>query len=122
MADTTMGRGISSYITSRSGGHYAHERPIFLSNVPLYTETVLSGMKLNGLLSQKLLDLGFTPHTRIEVIRRGPYDNLIAVRVRGSVIAIRKSEADAMLVELYDSSGVSRLSADIQEPRFMNSH
>jgi ferrous iron transport protein A len=118
MTGTGLAKGIPCYITGETGRHTGSGKLVSLSNVPLHTKTVLYGMNLNGLVGQKLLDLGFTPNTQLELIRKGPYDNLIAVKVRGAVIALRKSEAEAMFVEMDDSPLVSHLARAVSRPAF----
>ncbi|MGI6663337.1 MAG: FeoA family protein [Bacillota bacterium] len=61
--------------------------PVFLAN-----------NEANGLLKQKLVDLGFIAGTPLRLIRRGPKGNLIAVRLRNTVIALRSEEARSLLV------------------------
>jgi ferrous iron transport protein A len=47
--------------------------------------------------SQKhLLELGFTPGESIEVLNRTPFKGPISIRVRGTVFAIRQTEASAI--------------------------
>jgi Fe2+ transport system protein FeoA len=44
------------------------------------------------------MDLGFTHGVLIEVVRKGPGGRLLAVRVRGTVMAIRHNDALRLLV------------------------
>lgn len=46
------------------------------------------------------MDLGFIPGTIIESVRRSPLGDPTAYLVRSSVIALRKEEADKILVNL----------------------
>jgi ferrous iron transport protein A len=49
----------------------------------------------------RLLEMGFLEGSRIEVIHEAPWGkDPIIVRVRGALIALRRQEADAVLVEL----------------------
>ena len=52
-----------------------------------------------GLTRRRLLDLGFTPGARIEVERTGPFGDPRAYQVRGTLIALRKEQADHVLIE-----------------------
>ncbi|MGE0615492.1 MAG: ferrous iron transport protein A [Bacteriovoracia bacterium] len=48
---------------------------------------------------QRLLELGFVAGAEVEVARQAPYfGDPIAVRVRGALIALRRSEAEAVEV------------------------
>ena len=51
-----------------------------------------------GFLRTRLSDLGLLPGTAIEAIMRSPMGDPIAYEVRGSVIAIRRE--DAQLIEV----------------------
>ncbi len=46
----------------------------------------------------KLLELGFTPGQLITVIAKSPFKDPVAVCVRGTVIALRKQEAECIQV------------------------
>ncbi len=54
-----------------------------------------------GPIRQRLLDLGFVPQTKIEVLRRAPLGDPIECRVANYKVALRKSEAELIEVE-YD--------------------
>ena len=53
---------------------------------------------LNGILRLRLMDLGFTHGALVDVVRKGPGGRLLAVRVRGTVMAIRHKDAVRLLV------------------------
>lgn len=55
-------------------------------------------INLSGILRLRLMDLGFTHGVLIEVVRKGPGGRLLAVRVRGTVMAIRHNDALRLLV------------------------
>jgi ferrous iron transport protein A len=44
-------------------------------------------------LKERLLALGLTAGANIEVLRRGPKNNLTVFRIRGAMIALRKEES-----------------------------
>lgn len=44
-------------------------------------------------LKERLLALGITSGANIEVLRKGPKNNLTVYRIRGSMIALRKEES-----------------------------
>jgi ferrous iron transport protein A len=59
-----------------------------------WVQTVrLTSNNTSGLLRQRLIDLGFTVGTDLRLVRRGPKNNLIAVSIRGTIIALRSDEA-----------------------------
>ncbi|KXK43988.1 MAG: DtxR family transcriptional regulator [Chlorobi bacterium OLB5] len=44
------------------------------------------------------MELGFTPGQEITVTARSPFNDPIAVSVRGTIIALRKSEAECIKI------------------------
>ena len=48
----------------------------------------------------RLRELGLLPNTRIQLIRRAPLGDPIEIYVRGSLISIRKKEADLIKINL----------------------
>lgn len=57
-------------------------------------ETLLS----TGNLKERMLALGLTEGAEIDVLRRGPKNNLTVYKIRGSKIALRKEESNLILV------------------------
>lgn len=53
-----------------------------------------------GALRQRLLDMGLTQGTAIEVIKASPLGDPIEYRVRGYNLSLRKSEAETIEVDL----------------------
>jgi len=51
-----------------------------------------------GAERSRLLDLGFVPGSRIEPVLQGPFSGPVAYRVRGTVIALRHTQAEQVLV------------------------
>lgn len=52
-----------------------------------------------GAIRQRLLDLGFVPESRIDVIRRAPLGDPIQCKVANYNVTLRKSEAALIEVE-----------------------
>ena len=48
--------------------------------------------------SQRILEIGFTPGQEIELINKSFFNDPLAFSVRGTLIAIRKNEADCIKV------------------------
>jgi ferrous iron transport protein A len=54
-------------------------------------------------LIERLLEIGILEGSRIELVHEAPFGgDPIAVRVRGSIVALRRSEANAVEVFVYD--------------------
>lgn len=48
--------------------------------------------------SRRILEIGFTPGQQIELINKSLFNDPLAFSVRGTLIAIRKNEADCIKV------------------------
>ena len=48
--------------------------------------------------ARRLVDLGFTPGTEVEMLRRAPLADPVVFRVAGYEIALRRAQARAVLV------------------------
>ncbi|MCK5451654.1 MAG: ferrous iron transport protein A [Candidatus Omnitrophica bacterium] len=53
-----------------------------------------------GILGQRMLDMGFMPETIIEVVRNAPLADPIEIYMRGYLLTLRHSEAKAVEVVL----------------------
>lgn len=51
---------------------------------------------------KRLLEMGMTPGTTVEVLRAAPLGDPIEIKVRGYNLAIRKAEAAKIKVKLLD--------------------
>ncbi len=72
-----------------------------LSDLPEGETGTILGLDENcrGLTRRRLLDLGFTPGARVLVGSTGPFGDPRAYRIRGTLIALRSSQADLILLE-----------------------
>lgn len=61
-----------------------------------------------GRACQRLLDMGLTPGTRIQVINAAPFRGPMEVSVRGTIIALGRGLASHVFVEIEDLSSLSR--------------
>ena len=48
----------------------------------------------------RLMELGFTPGQEVSVIAKSPFKDPLAVSVRGTVIALRRGEAECIKISL----------------------
>ncbi|MBS4026650.1 MAG: ferrous iron transport protein A [Clostridia bacterium] len=58
----------------------------------------IESIKVNGFTRRRLLDLGFVPGTKIEVLRRSPAGDPTAYYIRGATIALRKDVANEIII------------------------
>lgn len=64
-----------------------------LADAPLGSPVLLKSRNLCGAIGKRLVDLGFTKGVSITPLRWGPKGNLLALSIRNTVIALRRSEA-----------------------------
>lgn len=70
-----------------------------LTDVNIKTTAEVEKLLSEGNLRERMLALGFTKGAKIDILRKGPKDNLTVYRVRGSKIALRKEESNLILVK-----------------------
>jgi ferrous iron transport protein A len=69
-----------------------------LVNVKTGTTVKVEELLSSGYIRERMLALGLTKGALIDVIRKGPKDNLTIYNIRGTVIALRKEEGEKILV------------------------
>ena len=62
-------------------------------------QTTVKVTKLTGLLRERLLALGITTGALIDVIKKGPKNNLTVYNIRGAMIALREEEGSLIMVK-----------------------
>jgi ferrous iron transport protein A len=66
------------------------------ANLKFGEKAIISDIDSSHPSSKRIMEYGFTPGQVIELRNKSTFNDPIAVSVRGSVIAIRKSEADCI--------------------------
>lgn len=81
-------------------GHNMNEKTLDL----IEPETSVRVLKVNGLKSSKrrILDMGLTPGTRVDVIRRAPLGDPVEFKLKGYNLSLRRKEAETILVEIVE--------------------
>ena len=70
-----------------------------LADLPVGGVATVEGIDEAGALSRRLLEIGFFPDARVEVVAaQWPGDDPMAVRVGGSTFALRRREAQLVRV------------------------
>jgi ferrous iron transport protein A len=64
-----------------------------LSNANVGEFVIVKDISSHGLLRERMLAIGLTKGTLVEVIRRGPSGDPTVYDIRGAMIALRKEEA-----------------------------
>ena len=70
-----------------------------LSDVPLNQSCQIQRLDGPRQDCDRLLDLGFTPGEEVAVIHAAPLGDPLVIRVRGTLLALRKREAAWIIVE-----------------------
>ena len=61
-------------------------------------ECTVVDVLVEGVLGQRLLDMGFVPGTRIQVVRNAPLADPVEIRIKGYLLSLRHAEARAIEV------------------------
>ncbi len=61
-------------------------------------------LECEGLHRRRLLDLGLTPGVQVEAVMRAALGDPMAFRVRDSLMALRREQAEQILIHRLDSS------------------
>lgn len=67
-----------------------------LAALPLYGRAYIDTLDIPGDLRRRLLDLGFTPGNLVTPLFRSPLGDPTAYAVMGSIIALRRADAEAI--------------------------
>lgn len=78
--------------------------PVRLSDLPRYTTATVQHVEAaytNDAIAQRLADLGFVPGESVRLTATGPVgDDPLLVQIGFTRFALRRSEADRVLVEI----------------------
>ena len=69
-----------------------------LGALPAGRRAVVQRLVTAGGMRRRLLDIGLTPGAQVETLFRAGGGQIAAYRVRGAVIALRRADADGVLV------------------------
>lgn len=70
-----------------------------LNNIKVGAKAKVVSLLSSGILKERMMALGFTKGALIEVVRKGPKNNLTLYNIRGTMIALRKEESDLIMIE-----------------------
>ena len=77
-------------------------------------EVVELDPECRGFSRRRLLDLGLTPQTRVEVALDNPFGDPRGFRVRGTTIALRQNQADQIWIQLRTAADRERSATEVQ--------
>jgi Fe2+ transport system protein FeoA/Mn-dependent DtxR family transcriptional regulator len=73
--------------------------PVPLGELPTGSEIRVVEIRGGGKHQRRLLDMGFVPGAEVTVIRKAPLGDPVEYRVKGTAVALRREDADTILVE-----------------------
>jgi Fe2+ transport system protein FeoA/Mn-dependent DtxR family transcriptional regulator len=73
--------------------------PVPLGELPAGSQTRVVEIRGGGKHQRRLLDMGFVPGAEVTVIRTAPLRDPTEYRVKGTAVALRREDADTVLVE-----------------------
>lgn len=76
-----------------------------LEHLALGETGIIDAINTDGLLLQRLLDLGFVPGTRIQALFTSVRGDPVAYALRGTVLALRKCTAQKVKLRSSGRSG-----------------
>ena len=71
-----------------------------LRSLPVGRKARIASVRADGELGRRIRDMGLVTGAEVEVIGRAPLRDPVALRIEGSTIALRNSEADYVDVEV----------------------
>lgn len=70
-----------------------------LSELKAGDEGQISKLLITGSMRRRLLDIGMSPGTAVSCIGKSPFGDPAAYLVRGCAVAIRRKDADEIIIE-----------------------
>jgi len=77
----------------------APELPVPLGELPVGSRARVAEVKGGGRHQRRMLDMGLVPGAEMTVIRTAPLGDPVEYRVKGTAIAMRRTDADSVMVE-----------------------
>ena len=102
--------GILPLATAAAGRVHAMPVPVLpvpLGELPVGSRAMVTEVKGGGKQQRRMLDMGLVPGAEVTVIRTAPLGDPVEYRVKGTAIAMRRTDADSILVEEIKTSEVS---------------
>ena len=73
--------------------------PIPMGELPVGSRAMVAEVRGGGRHQRRMLDMGLVPGAEVTVIRTAPLGDPVEYRVKGTAIAMRRSDANSILVE-----------------------
>ncbi len=79
-----------------------------LSGLDPRRDGVVREIRATGAVRQRLMDMGFLPRTTVRMERVAPTGEPVWVRICGGQVALRRNEADAVVLDDLTGRGEAR--------------
>ncbi len=73
--------------------------PVPLGELPVGSRAMVAEVRGGGRHQRRMLDMGLVPGAEVTVIRTAPLGDPVEYRVKGTAIAMRRTDADSVMVE-----------------------
>lgn len=70
-----------------------------LTNLPIGEDAKVTAVHGDSQTTKRLMEMGVVPGASVRMIKSAPFGDPLEVRVRGYNLAMRKSEADQIIVQ-----------------------
>jgi ferrous iron transport protein A len=68
------------------------------ANIKFGEKVIINDIDTSNPSHQRIIEIGFTPGQEIELVNVSAFDDPMAFSVRGTLIAMRRKEADCIIV------------------------
>ncbi|MEZ4271998.1 MAG: FeoA family protein [Myxococcota bacterium] len=69
-----------------------------VAELPVGSHAVVHDIQENGAVGERLLEMGLTPGTALQVVRRGAFGGPILLRLRGYLLSVGRVQARQIIV------------------------
>jgi Fe2+ transport system protein FeoA len=94
--------GVVIPLATKAAGHVfvvaAPSLRVPLGELPVGSRAQVVETRGSGKHERRMLDMGFVPGAEVAVIRRAPLGDPVEYRIKGTAVALRKDDADTILV------------------------
>ncbi len=87
-----------------------------LDQLPAGSQATVDQLTCSGVERRRMMDLGILPGTRITAEFRSPLGDPVAYRVRGALIALRREQAEQILITCENTGEVEHHDSSITHP------
>jgi ferrous iron transport protein A len=68
------------------------------ANIKFGEKVIINDIDTSNPSHQRIIEIGFTPGQEIQLVNTSAFDDPMAFSVRGTLIAMRRKEADCIIV------------------------